>query len=368
MKKALLLALIILAIIVALFASGVWSNNSSDLDSPAGNFPSSLIRSLDLDLSPQIEPTLVFPVDEYVERRTYKGFGEYFSDRFVGYHAGEDAEYVDDASDVPVYAISEGVIRQQRSVSGYGGLIVVEHAIDGKQITALYGHIDLNSTRFSVGDDVEMGNVLGYLGDHESTETDGERKHLHFGLYEGYDGRINGYESNEVSVLNWLNPSDVFAAGGLDVTMARQFDPEIDLGGDIFNISFLVPDGYEVEYIPQIESLNIYKVEGEGLARSRSDIFIRYFDASDFLTLSTVTIFNEQDLTIGSQNYIARQYDIEKNAGITDFPHQPDWRNERHVVMDVRGENGFTRYFVIAKNPDLDQGVYDAFLSNLVIE
>jgi hypothetical protein len=70
---------------------------------------------------------------------------------------------------------------------------------------------------------------------------------------------------------------------------------------------------------------------------------------------------------LGQENYIARRYDIEKNAGVADFADQPSWRNERHVVTDFRAGDGYTRYFVVAANPDLDPKVYETFLKRVKI-
>lgn len=133
-------------------------------------------------------------------------------------------------------------------------------------------------------------------------------------------------------------------------------------------LTFDIPEGMDIEYIPSIESLNVFLEEGDGAPRERSQIFIRYFDASRFLTLQTVAIYETADLTVGQENYTARRYDIEKKPGVTDFPEQPSWRNERHIVTDTRKGEGFTRYYVIAKHPELDTETYESFLDSITIE
>jgi len=142
---------------------------------------------------------------------------------------------------------------------------------------------------------------------------------------------------------------------------------EASPGAEIFKLSFKIPEGMNVEFIPEIEALNIYSEEGEGTTLDRSQIFVRYFDANRFLTLQTVQIYSTLDLTVGAESYVARRYDVEKLPGITNFPSQPDWRNERHVVTDFRGEEGFTRYYVVAGSPELDMAIYESVLQSMAV-
>jgi hypothetical protein len=312
--------------------------------------------------------SVVPPVDGYAERRTFKQFGEYIQDRFRGYHVGDDIEFVDVKDRIQVRAIAEGTVRLAKRVSGYGGAIIVQHLIDGKKINAIYGHVSLGGGLLRVGDKVKRGQVLADLGEHRSRETDGERKHLHFALYEGDELRVSGYEPRAEGVRRWINPQDFFAAQGVALVAAsRRFDPARDVGGHAFRLSFEIPEGWEVEYVPSIQSLNLFTLAGSGTARERSQMFIRYFDANRFLTLPTVTIHVTKDLTVGAEKYTARRYDIEKKAGVPDFPDQPVWRNGRHVVTDFRGREGYTRYYVVAAHPELDAAVYERVLASMRI-
>ncbi|HLG26011.1 MAG TPA: M23 family metallopeptidase [Candidatus Gracilibacteria bacterium] len=311
---------------------------------------------------------LVVPIAEYGERLRYKAFGEYIQDRFEGYHVGDDIEYEEENKEVPVLAITEGTITHIGKVDGYGGLIIVKHPINGKTYQALYGHLDLSSTSLKNNDNVTKGQLLANLGDSKSAETDGERKHLHFGLYEGDELRLQGYESSAEEVASWINPLDFFLTNGVSISKkSRSFEPDNEVGGDIFGIQFTIPEGWEVEYIPSLKALNLFTLSGTGTARARSQILIRYFDAKDFLTLSTVTIHDTKDLKIGTENYIARRYDIEKKSGIADFADQPVWRNTRHIVTDFREKGGFTRYYVVAANPALDVNTYESVLASMTI-
>lgn len=162
--------------------------------------------------------TVVLPVKEYAQRSTVKRFGDFVQDRFQGYHVGDDIEFNDQESlnqEIPVVSISDGIVTRVDSISGYGGFLSINHEIDGKTLHANYGHLDLRSTKLKQGDRVAKGQFLANLGDHKSSETDGERKHLHFALYEGTQTRINGYEALSKNVANWINPTAFFISQNL---------------------------------------------------------------------------------------------------------------------------------------------------------
>ena len=314
------------------------------------------------------QPVLSFPVQNYASRRFFKTFGEFFDDRFYGYHVGDDVEYVDVKEDIPVFGIADGTVQFVDWVSGYGGVMIIRHAVQDQIISAVYGHLDLASVSLRLGDPVTKNKQIAILGDHESVETDGERKHLHFALYQGDNIRLAGYETDPTQLKNWLNPQDFFLSQGVDIKTGNRFyDQQTDLGGEIYQIRFLIPEGWEMEYIPSLQALNLFTLAGKGTARERSQIFIRYFDASSFLTLSTVDVYSTEDLVVGKGNYEARRYDIEKKADIPDFKDQPSWRNERHSVTDFSGKEGFTRYYVVAANPELEKEIYEEILASMEI-
>lgn len=311
------------------------------------------------------ELAFVLPMDEYLI--TYKGFGEYFEDRFRGYHIGEDVEVRDpEDPNIPVYAIASGSVLHVGGVSGYGGVMLIDH--DG--VVAIYGHLDVGETELQVGDEVSKGEQIGVLGEGETDETDGERTHLHFALYAGENMKFQGYELDEGEISEWINPTDFFLEAGIDLGQSENIssDELVYEGRDLFPLSFDMPAGWDVEYVPSLEALNIYTKHGGGTARDRSQIFIRYFDAADFLTLDSVNILSTENLVVGTEDYTARRYEIEKKEDVPVFKDQPFWRNDSHLVTDFRGEEGFTRYYVVAANPELSASVYLLFLSRLSIQ
>lgn len=317
----------------------------------------------EVNVTPDQQDAVLLPVERYVDYRYSKAFGEYISDRFEGYHVADDVEFEFVEREIPVHAIMDGTVVQIGDVSGYGGVILIDHG----NVNAIYGHIDLSSSTLKEGDEVVTGQYLADLGENRSEETDGERKHLHFGLYEGEPVRINGYEQQEPSVARWINPQNFFVEQGVDMTASARTFTATDLGGDIFHLEFTVPAGMEVEYIPSLQALNIFTLDGEGMAQDRSEMLIRYFDADRFLTLSTVTVHSTTDLQVGDEGYIAKRYDIEKKVGIADFPDQPDWRNARHIVTDFTAAEGYGRYYVVAANPNLATAIYEEFLASIKI-
>lgn len=173
-----------------------------------------------LPLPPAIEPMtaipsrLLEPIDEFKERITKKPFGIFITpetspiqpDRFSGYHTGVDIEYGDVAGDVPVYAITDGTVLISRFASGYGGVTVIRHTREHERpLLVLYGHLDPN-TLLPPGDTVVRGQRIGILGEGETHETDGARKHLHFALIKGDTPRLAGYVASQDALEDWYDP------------------------------------------------------------------------------------------------------------------------------------------------------------------
>lgn len=173
---------------------------------------------------------VVPPIDGYFDRQQVKGFGTFvddnfherfralfpnngFQNQFTGYHAGVDIEYTatdELAKPIPVRAVSDGAVVYVGDVAGYGGLMIVRHPeVGGETVTSLYGHVRLRDRLKNVGDRVQAGAVLAYLGDQFSAETSGARKHLHFGVHKGERVYLAGHEPNPPRLeAEWYNPND----------------------------------------------------------------------------------------------------------------------------------------------------------------
>jgi len=166
-----------------------------------------------------LETDVALPVARAIYNPWYKHYGTFVDDgRFYGYHVGDDLETDDlraeGVSDVPVFAMADGTVRLVDWVSGYGGVIIIAHEIDGKTISALYGHIDVESATVAVGDRVTKGEQIAILGEHLSHETDNRRMHLHFSLWEGDEVKTPGYVDDPADLAGWMDPSDFLTEHG----------------------------------------------------------------------------------------------------------------------------------------------------------
>lgn len=159
----------------------------------------------------------VEPVDNFRTRVTKKPFGIYITpedspvqpERFAGFHTGADVEYTDTVDDVPVWAVADGTVLLARVASGYGGVVAIQHVIDGEKVVGIYGHMRPNSWPM-VGREVARGEQIGVLGTGQTVETDGERKHLHFGLVKGTMVDLRGYVEPQSALFEWIDPLTVF--------------------------------------------------------------------------------------------------------------------------------------------------------------
>ena len=87
----------------------------------------------------------------------------------------------------PIEATGDGIVVQQGTMGGYGRTITLQH---GSRYTTLYGHMSRFASHTSVGEHVQQGQVIGYIG--SSGLATGP--HLH------YEFRIDGVHHNPVTV------------------------------------------------------------------------------------------------------------------------------------------------------------------------
>jgi murein DD-endopeptidase MepM/ murein hydrolase activator NlpD len=90
--------------------------------------------------------------------------------------------------------------------SGYGGVAVQACQLSGQPVTIIYGHLRLSSISPKVGDELKAGQQIAVLGTGYTSETDGERKNLHFGVHKGTTINILGYVQNKQDLSGWLDP------------------------------------------------------------------------------------------------------------------------------------------------------------------
>lgn len=160
--------------------------------------------------------TVVVPVENFFSRITKKPFDLYVTpknspvtpEKFTGYHTGVDAETTPDEQsiDVAVFAIADGEVVFAGHVNGYGGVLIIRSIVNNETVTVLYGHVRLSSVTLKKGNTVKVGARIAVLGNGFSSETDGERKHLHLGIIRGGVVNYRGYVSKQADLSGWLDP------------------------------------------------------------------------------------------------------------------------------------------------------------------
>jgi murein DD-endopeptidase MepM/ murein hydrolase activator NlpD len=169
--------------------------------------------------TPTITPviTLLPPVSEFKQRITKKFFGTYVTpqnspvtpERFKGFHTGIDVEYGDVTVDVTVSAITDGQIIYSGHINGYGGFIAQKISLNSQDYIVIYGHLK-QSSLVKTGTIVKQGESLGILGQGYTSETDGERKHLHLAFIKGNKLDFRGYVQNKSELSLWSDPLSFF--------------------------------------------------------------------------------------------------------------------------------------------------------------
>lgn len=172
--------------------------------------------------TPTVAPKTILtaPLSDALGRVTKKPFGLYVTpknspvspERFQGYHTGADFETMPDEqnTDVPITAVCTGPLLMKKWATGYGGVAVQQCDIDKQAVTVVYGHLKLASIQPSVGDQMTAGQSFAVLGKGNSTETDGERKHLHLAIHKGTAINILGYVQKQSQLDQWLDPMPYF--------------------------------------------------------------------------------------------------------------------------------------------------------------
>jgi len=168
----------------------------------------------------EVEDSLIIlePIGGFKEKITKKYFGLFITpqtspvqpDKFDGYHNGVDVEYEGILQEISVRAITDGTVVFSDWVKGYGGVMVLNHTIDGKDYFVLYGHLDPQSM-IKNNIKVKAGDIIGVLGNDHSEETDGARKHLHFSVRPVENGLdFRGYVKTEEELAQWIDPLTLY--------------------------------------------------------------------------------------------------------------------------------------------------------------
>lgn len=231
--------IIIILIIIVVAAAGLWfwlrgNNVVSSVNLPvvltptgtavAVTSPTPTITVTATPITPSPTATsaspagFVAPLDRASERVTQKPFGIYITpanspvqpEKFTGYHTGTDFEIFPEELNaaVSVRAICDGTLKLKETASGYGGVAVESCMLNEEAVTVIYGHLNLASVTPNTGDSLAAGETFAVLGADKSTETDGERKHLHLGIHRGSATNIKGYVASQGELSGWADPCE----------------------------------------------------------------------------------------------------------------------------------------------------------------
>lgn len=64
----------------------------------------------------------------------------------------------------PIGAVAAGTVRVSGTYFSYGNAVIIDHVIDGREVSTLYGHMIPGSSPLKVGDTVEAGEFVGKVG------------------------------------------------------------------------------------------------------------------------------------------------------------------------------------------------------------
>ncbi|WIB32804.1 M23 family metallopeptidase [Curtobacterium sp. MCSS17_005] len=64
----------------------------------------------------------------------------------------------------PIGAVAAGEVRVSGTYFSYGNAVIIDHVVDGRQVSTLYGHMIPGSSPLKVGDTVAAGQFIGLVG------------------------------------------------------------------------------------------------------------------------------------------------------------------------------------------------------------
>jgi murein DD-endopeptidase MepM/ murein hydrolase activator NlpD len=82
---------------------------------------------------------------------------------------------------MPIYAARDGTVVAAGKESGLGNRIILNHWVDGKLISTVYGHLGDNSIAVDVGEEVKAGQQIGVV----TAENNSTKARLYFEMWQG---------------------------------------------------------------------------------------------------------------------------------------------------------------------------------------
>ncbi|MEK7664476.1 MAG: hypothetical protein AAB340_03535 [Patescibacteria group bacterium] len=132
-----------------------------------------------------------------------------------------------------------------------------------------------------------------------------------------------------------------------------------------FDFLAQIPIEFEAEYMPQLSAINVYNPSSsENNNIEKSQLYITYFKANNFLTLRTVDITRADKISVNGRDAIL--YEITKKLEVPGFLGQPKWRNFIHKALDIRVSNSNPSIFYsFAYRPSLSEKMFNDFINSI---
>ena len=123
------------------------------------------------------------------------------------FHSGSDLAA---PAGTPILAAADGVVSFAGQRGTYGGLITIDHTIDGEHITSYYAHMYDSGIHVATGDSVAAGQHIGDVG--SAGKSTGPHLHLEI--------RPGGAGQTPVNAVEWLNEHRATGLAGAEVATA----------------------------------------------------------------------------------------------------------------------------------------------------
>jgi len=202
-KKAVVIATLVVLPIVFM-----GSKYLTDTNQRLANEEIELIRPKLEKIAENLKEPYRFPLDS---RSVLQGFASFNTGpRFPNlYHAAID--YYAEVGE-PVYAISDGIVSYSGYISGYPGVVIVDHPQEN--LYSLYGHLSLKQWLVPKGK-VKKGDLLGYIADPSEDYGIGTFAHIHFSIRTGLrieytetgpDRWMRGYTTEHPVFKGYIDP------------------------------------------------------------------------------------------------------------------------------------------------------------------
>jgi murein DD-endopeptidase MepM/ murein hydrolase activator NlpD len=123
------------------------------------------------------------------------------------FHAGSDLAA---PLGTPILAVADGVVAFAGQRGSYGGLIILDHTVNGVSVASYYGHMYPDGMHVATGDSVAAGQHIGDVG--SAGKSTGP--HLHLEIHPG------GSDQPAVNATDWLAEHGAGGIASADVAAA----------------------------------------------------------------------------------------------------------------------------------------------------